>query len=501
MKRWQWLSLSLAVATLVLVGMLVWRAMLLPDALHGASPGPSAAVQASIDAVDPDAVAEHIAQAIRFQTVSRADGQHDKAAFLALHAWLAQTYPMANSVLERSVINELSLIYRWPSGNDCSAAGFVSHLDVVPIESGTLNDWTHPPFAGALADGFIWGRGAVDTKDNLIYIMEAAEQLARSGFTPACDLYFLFGHDEEVGGTHGAVASAERLRQQGVGFAWILDEAGGIGMNLDGSTTPPMATVQVSTQGYLTLRLTAKAAGGHSASGTEDTAITRLAEAVLTLRHQPMPGGLDGSATHDIRARAAGGAFSMKLLAANLWLTRPLAEYVIESMGGRGMLRTTMAATVTSGGEQENLLLQSAYALVNARLHPRDTVASVLTAVSAKLNPDHITVSVEGMAANPTPAVHPEHPAFRQLARTLAAVLGQVRVVPAFGFGGIDGRHYRDLTDALLSFDFTPIDSSQGQHDTDEKLDTRYLSEAVVFYQLMMSQHGRQNPLQAGSGS
>lgn len=482
------LMLSGMAVLLVVVGTILVRTVALPDAVL--TPSPGTGERDRLASVAADRVADRLAQAIRFRTVSRPGGPEDPESFLALHRWLEQTYPAFHAVAERTVVSRFSLMYRWPGDRNCSAAGFISHLDVVPIEEGTLDDWTHPPFAGVVADDAVWGRGAVDTKDNLVLVMEAAEGLAERGFQPDCDLYFLFGHDEEVGGRDGAAVMASILRDRGVAFDWLLDEAGGVQANLDGSAEPPMVTILVSSQGYMTLQLTASADGGHSASGVEDTAVTRLAEAVLAIQRNPMPARLDGVAVSDVRARAAGGSFALKMLAANLWLLRGVAEQQIEARGGRGMLRTTMAATMIDGGTQENVLPQRATAMVNTRVHPRNDIEDVVDWVGSQVDGEVIDVEIVPPADPPTRPVPPDHPAFQSVSTAVADVLGPIRVVPAFGFGGYDGRYFQDHSDAILNFDFMPGDGSYGAHGTDERLDTRYLAHAVVFYQLLMERHG-----------
>lgn len=481
--------LSTALATLaglllVVILAVAFNTARLPDAVL--QPADGSMGQVRTEAIDAAAVAERLAEAIRFETVS---GRDSDTAFLALHRWMETTYPEFHGATEREVFNRYSLLYRWPGRGGCDAAGFIAHLDVVPIEQGTLEGWTHPPFAGVIADGFVWGRGAVDTKDNLVLVLEAAERLAAQGFQPHCDLYFIFGHDEEVGGRDGAGVMAAALAERGVRFAWLLDEAGGVDVNLDGSTIPPMVTIGVSSQGFMTLELTARAPGGHSASGVEDTAITRLAEAVLALQQAPMPMRLEGVAERDVRARAAGGPWTARMLAANLWLLRPVAESQIRAHDGLGMLRTTMAATVIEGGERDNVLPQIARARINARVHPRTTLDQVASRVREVVG-DGIEVRVLEPADPPTRPVSPDHPAFRLVAESVADVLGPIRVVPAFGFGTSDGRYFQDVTDAILNFDFMPLEASSGAHDTDERLDTRYLAHGVAFHQLLMARHG-----------
>ena len=143
-----------------------------------------------------------MAGAIRFQTVSFEESERvDRAAFEALHSYLEQTYQAVHSALAREVINGSSLLYTW-TGSEATLDPVVlmGHLDVVPVVPGTEGQWSHAPFAGDIADGFVWGRGAVDDKSSVIAVLEAVEKLAAEGYRPRRTTYLAFGHDEEVGG-------------------------------------------------------------------------------------------------------------------------------------------------------------------------------------------------------------------------------------------------------------------------------------------------------------
>lgn len=115
-------------------------------------------------------------------------------------------------------VSEYSLLIMW-KGSDATLkpAALLSHLDVVPAdEDPSTSEWQHPPFAGTIEGGYIYGRGALDLKNNVIAILHAVEQLLHEGFRPKRSLYVALGHDEEVGGTHGAAKIVERLQSEGV---------------------------------------------------------------------------------------------------------------------------------------------------------------------------------------------------------------------------------------------------------------------------------------------
>ncbi len=123
--------------------------------------------------------AQHLAEAVRFRTVSHQDPQdNDWAEWDRLHAWLAVTYPAAHAALTRELVAGHTLVYTW-RGTDPSLPPIVlmAHHDVVPVTPGTEQDWSHPPFDGVIADGAVWGRGAVDDKGSLIGLFEGIESL------------------------------------------------------------------------------------------------------------------------------------------------------------------------------------------------------------------------------------------------------------------------------------------------------------------------------------
>src|SRR5207248_3228818 len=121
-----------------------------------------------------------------------------------LHAHLERSFPRVHATLARETVGGLSLVYIW-RGREAALKPvlFMAHLDVVPIEEASAARWTHAPFSGEVADGFIWGRGAMDDKMSALALLEAAEMLLAEGFAPRRTIFFAFGHDEETGGVEG----------------------------------------------------------------------------------------------------------------------------------------------------------------------------------------------------------------------------------------------------------------------------------------------------------
>ncbi len=175
---------------------------------------PQAAESAQVELASPvpldlDQVALHLGEAVRIRTVSHQDPAHnDWAEWERLRTWLAATYPAVHAAARLELVAGHTLVYTWP-GTDPARRPIVlmAHHDVVPVTPGTEGDWRHAPFAGVVADGAVWGRGALDNKSSLVALFESLEALARSGFVPAASIIVVSGHDEEAGGS-GAAAAA-----------------------------------------------------------------------------------------------------------------------------------------------------------------------------------------------------------------------------------------------------------------------------------------------------
>ena len=158
--------------------------------------------------------AENLAEAVRFKTISFQDrAQIDYQQFDALNSFLTETYPRVFSQLQVESVSDYSWLIRWPGTDETlSPILFTAHTDVVPVEPGTEGDWSHPAFAGIVADGRVYGRGTLDDKQGVISLLEAAEQLLAEGYQPAREIVFAFGHDEEISGLQGAGVIAQRMK-------------------------------------------------------------------------------------------------------------------------------------------------------------------------------------------------------------------------------------------------------------------------------------------------
>jgi len=438
-------------------------------------------------AAGPERPAESLSLAVQYQTVSFQDpAQVDRSLFLAFHEFLAKRYPLVHQRLKKEVINGLSLLYTW-EGSDPKARPiiFCAHIDVVPIAPGTLADWTNPPFAGKIADGFIWGRGTMDDKGSLIAILEAVESLLAEGYQPRRTIYLAFGQDEEVGGENGAVKMAERLASRGVRAEYALDEGG---MVLDGKIlgiSKPLAAMGIAEKGYLSVELKVKTEGGHSSMPPPHTAIGILAAALVRLENHPFPARLTGVPEKTFVALKPELPGYMRFAISS----RHLLGGVIKKMLGKidatnAMIRTTTAATIIEAGTKENVLPQEARAVVNFRLLPGDRVDYVVARVKQVIGDPRVSVEALGTPREASAVTDVNSEGYRIVKRTIGDLFPDAVVTPFLMLGGTDSRFYEKVSDCILRF--MPMRVSEEDekraHGTNERVSVDNYQEMVKFY-------------------
>ena len=159
--------------------------------------------------------AERLSKMIKIETVSVKDSK-DISKFLKLQEFMREEFSALFRVVECEVIDG-SLLLKW-KGTDGSLEPvlLMNHQDVVEASG----EWKYPPFSGTIAEGRVWGRGTLDTKGGLCTMLTAADELAREGFTPRRDTYFVSTCTEETGG-EGGNAISNLLKERGIQFYMV----------------------------------------------------------------------------------------------------------------------------------------------------------------------------------------------------------------------------------------------------------------------------------------
>jgi carboxypeptidase PM20D1 len=441
--------------------------------------------------VDEEAVAEQLAGALRFRTISHQDStQFDGGAFLDFHAYLAETYPGVHRVCGREIVADFSLLFRCP-GSDPSLGSILlmAHIDVVPVQPGTESDWTHPAYGGEIADGHVWGRGALDDKAALITILEAAEMLIEQGVRPRRTVYLAFGHDEEIGGLSGASAIAELLGSREVELELVLDEGGVVTDGVPG-VEGSVAVVGIAEKGFISVELAVRTEGGHSSMPPSQTAVGILSAAIRELETHPVPGGIRGATEAMFDYLAPEMPFSQRLVIANRWLLGPLLERQFgASPEGNAVLRTTTAATIFQAGVKENVLPASARAVINFRVLPGDSTAGIIEHVRRTIDDPRVEMRPLSDMSEPSPVSDAGSDAFTRLQQTIQQVYPHVIVAPFLFVGMTDSRYYANLTRNV--YRFSPLELSREDyaraHGTDERVPVAGLADMVRFYVQLIS--------------
>ncbi|HNW95039.1 MAG TPA: M20/M25/M40 family metallo-hydrolase [Anaerolineaceae bacterium] len=449
--------------------------------------------------VDGEAVARRIGLAVQCRTISRSDPTlTDPRSFTALHELLRTLYPQLHEKLDLELVNDRSLLYTWRGSDPAlDPICFAAHQDVVPADEAPEAGWTHPPFAGELADGYVWGRGTLDCKGTLIGLCEAATNLLKSGFSPRRTIYLAFGADEEVSGLTGARAIAELLKERGVRLAFLLDEGSAVTKGSAMGVNSPIGQIGISEKGYLSLKLKAKVKGGHSATPPKQTAVGALALAIAVLEANPFPQNLD---VMSFIASYLGKdlPFLQRMQYANTWLfggalKRKLAETPLTN----ALTRTTIAPTIIKAGSAENVLPAEAEALLNLRIMPGETLREVYERVNDLVGDENLEVlpahgeTLENEHAwNPTPVADVDSPQYQRLAELVRATFPGAIVVPFMMAGATDARHYAAVCQNAMRFSplFLTQDESQTMHAVDERLSFINASRMVAFYEELMRQ-------------
>ena len=308
-----------------------------------------------------DEVASLCSDLIRIDTTNRGDhsGPGERAAGEHVAALLAEV-GLAPEILE-SHPGRASVVTRM-AGEDPSRPALLvhGHLDVVPADAA---DWTRHPFAGDIADGVVWGRGAVDMKDMDAMILATVRQRMREGRRPPRDVVIAFLADEEAGGTWGAQWLVDNHPRLFEGVTEAIGEVGGFSATIGGQR---LYLIQTAEKGMAWLRLTARGTAGHGSMIQPDNAVTELAETVARIGRHEWPVRLTPSAQAFLIA--ACDALGLDFSPGN----------VREVLGKLGTLAKMTGATVTNtanptilnAGYKVNVVPQAAVAEVDGRFLP-----------------------------------------------------------------------------------------------------------------------------------
>jgi len=459
--------------------------------------GSSVDVQ-SIPKIDilEDQVAQHLSEVIQIQSISKIGASDvDQQPFVVIKEWIEKTYPLFSEKLDRVVINKYSLLFKWTgTENKLDPILFNAHMDVVPVDAETLGEWDRDPFSGEISDGYVWGRGTLDMKNQLVAILDSIEGLLKENYSPKRTIYVAFGHDEEISGFHGSIEIVEYLKSKGIKFAAVLDEGGMLSEGMLEGVDEPVGLVGITEKGYLTLTLTAHGKPGHSSIPPQQTAVGVIARAIALLDDHPMTPKLDFiiPLLHNVGHLLP---FSLRFVIANSWLFKPiLLKQFSKSPQMNAMIRTTHAATMIEGGIKDNILPAVATAAVNCRLLPGDSIQDVINHFVKVVDDPRVEISVdknnggwEASIVSPT-----DTSAYLSLDLVIRQVFNNVTVAPFAFLAATDSRYYAPICKSIYKFSpiqLSPKDRS-GIHGINERISVVGMGKMVVFFSRLIKVWG-----------
>ncbi|MFT4229787.1 MAG: M20/M25/M40 family metallo-hydrolase [Microbacterium sp.] len=433
-------------------------------------------------------MAERLSRMIQLPTVSAELAQRGTQPFDDFVALLAELYPLvhAHLVVERHA--DLGLLFRWQGRREALDGPLVlmAHYDVVPVDESDA--WTHPPFAGRIEDGWVHGRGALDDKGPLLVVLEAVENLLAAGFAPARDVYLSFGGDEEVFGAAAAVIAAS-LRDRGVVPWLVLDEGGAVVDAPLPFVRGRTAMVGVGEKGVMTVRLTARGDGGHASAPPARTAVGRIARAVERLSPSTFRPRTPAAVTRMLRQFADRADGASRLLYRLLAATPPLTARILAAMGGEpaALVRTSIAATMQSGGTAANVLPSQASATFNLRIALGETVEGTVRRVRRRVADPAVAVElIEG--CDPSPESPTDNAQFALIAEAVRVSHPDAATVPYVMMAATDSRHFHRFSPAV--YRFAPLEMSRAQrasiHGVDERVEIAALERGELFHRTLL---------------
>ena len=322
------------------------------------------------------------------------------------------------------------------------------HLDVVPAEAA---DWSVHPFSGAVSDGYVWGRGAVDMKDMCGMMLAVARHFKRTGIVPPRDLVFAFVADEESGGKYGAQWLVRNRPDLFAGVSEAVGEVGGFSVTLprrDGGERR-LYLIETAEKGLLWMRLTARGRAGHGSMIHDDNAVTAIAAAVARIGSHQFPVVLTESVAAFLVAVAEETGYSFDIdspdLEGAIAKLGPIARLV------GATLRDTANPTMLKAGYKANVIPATAEAVIDCRVLP-GRQAAFEREIDELIGPGITREWISELGSYETSF---DGDLVDSMNAALLAADPEARIVPYMLSGGTDAKAFADL--GIRCFGFVPL--------------------------------------------
>jgi acetylornithine deacetylase/succinyl-diaminopimelate desuccinylase-like protein len=410
-------------------------------------------------------------------------GNVPKVAEYLAQRFIAGGFPAADvHILPLGETASLVVRYRG-NGKGGRPIDLIAHMDVV---TANREEWKRDPYRLTEENGYFFGRGTSDVKQEVALLTTTFLTLKSQGFVPTRDLIIAFSGDEET--EQATARDLVTTHRDLVDAEFALNGDGGGGVLAEGSGKPQLFYVQGAEKSSVKYLLTTHNAGGHSSMPRADNAIYELADALEALRRFEFPAQWNDWTLGDFKAASAVTAGSlgaaMGRFAAHPRDAEAIAE-ISKNPAFVGRLRTTCVATRLAGGHADNALPQTAVATVNCRIFPGMSTADVLKTLQqvagAKVE---VTQAEQALTPDASP-MRPE--VMRAITRAVAAADPGARVVPTQASYATDGAVYRSYGIPTYGCGGVFImDSEDFAHGLDERIRVAAFYDALTYWSVLI---------------
>ncbi|MCR4742747.1 MAG: M20/M25/M40 family metallo-hydrolase [Treponema sp.] len=439
---------------------------------------------------DREKIVNDMCRMIQCKTVSNIDDSLvDWEEFEKFRALLREIFPNIYSSCEFFRVGKSGIVHKLSGsqGNKGHALVLMAHYDVVPAEK---EKWTFEPFAGDVVDGYIRGRGTMDTKGTLCACLEAVEIGLKAGWKPKQDLYLCFSGEEEINGD-SCKNIVEWFEEQEISVDFVLDEGGAIVENVFPGVSKPCAMVGTAEKGSVYMDIEIKGNAGHASAPPKHSALGLAAKVICQIEKKACPAALTMPVRQLFKIMSKNNKNPLlKFLFGNLWLTKPLVKLASSLMGGElnALMHTTCAVTMCQGSKAYNVLPSSAVIGLNLRLLGSDSVEKSkarIEKIARKAVGKKAQINLKMVSQNnPSIESKTDCQQWNTLEKVINKTWPDILVSPYLMMACSDSRHYCRITDKVYRFSgmFMSKEDRAMIHGVDERISLETLIETVRFY-------------------
>lgn len=347
------------------------------------------------------------------------------------------------------------------------------HMDVVAADP---TQWTYPPFSGAIAEGFVWGRGTLDTKNLGVIFLLALDSLLKEGVRFRRPIIFLAVPDEEAGGVVGMRWLTDRFLGE-LDPEWVWDEGSGGLRGMFGERV--MFGVAVAEKRPHNVRLVATGDPGHGSMPHANNAVATLVAALNRILRHPRPAHINAVTEKMFRALADGQQFPTSFLLRHLdW--PPIRGLVVSRLKADklmgALLHDTISPTILRAGYKINVIPEQAEAELDCRLLPETDAGEFVRWLEATIADKRVRVEV-GEVAPPSGVAPMDGPFYQAVQRAVTTHVPGAGVFPFLVPGATDGRYFRQR--GYAAYGFGPVIMERADlgrvHGIDERISAENL--------------------------